>query len=141
MADDLTPHRFATPDDLRSWLRDNEDTSPGVWLVMARKGSAMATVSYQEALLVALAHGWIDGLARRLDEHSYLQRFTPRRPKSNWSPPNRARVQALIAEGAMSPRGLAEVERAQADGRWAAPEQPAERRPADRAQASSTRSR
>ena len=142
MAADVTPYRFATPGELRSWLRANEDRSPGIWLVMAKKGSPMATITYQEALLVALAHGWIDGLARRLDDESYLQRFTPRRPKSNWSAPNRMRVQAMIADGTMSPRGLAEVDRARADGRWAASEAPpADQQPAGHAQASSTSSR
>ena len=99
-------------------MRENEDASPGIWLVLAKKGSPMATITYEQALLVALAHGWIDGLARRLDDDGYLQRFTPRRPTSTWSLRNRHRVEAMIEEGTMSPRGLAEVERAKADGRW-----------------------
>jgi len=118
MPGDVTPHRFGTPDAFRSWLRENEDASPGIWLVMAKKGSPMATITYEQALLIALAHGWIDGLARRLDDDSYLQRFTPRRPASTWSLRNRHRVEEMIEEGTMSPRGLAEVERAKADGRW-----------------------
>jgi len=118
MPDDVAPHRFDTPEAFGSWLRENEDTSPGIWLVMAKKGSPLATITYDQALLVALAHGWIDGLARRLDDDSFLQRFTPRRPRSTWSLRNRNRVEAMIENGAMSPRGLAEVERAKADGRW-----------------------
>jgi uncharacterized protein YdeI (YjbR/CyaY-like superfamily) len=115
---DETPHRFPTPDAFADWLGRNDETSPGIWLVLAKKGSPMATVTYRQALLVALAHGWIDGQARRLDDGSFLQRFTPRRPKSTWSLRNRHYVEAMIADGTMSPRGLAEVARAKADGRW-----------------------
>lgn len=118
MPGDEAPYYFDTPAALSDWLRENEDSSPGIWLVMAKKGPPMATVTYLQALQVALQHGWIDGHTRSLDEHSFLQRFTPRRPKSNWSARNRARVEALIEEGGMSARGLAEVERAKADGRW-----------------------
>lgn len=118
MPDDGAPHRFDTPEAFGSWLRENEDASVGIWLVMAKKGSPLATITYEQALLVALAHGWIDGLARRLDDDSFLQWFTPRRPRSTWSLRNRSRVEAMIENGTMSPRGLAEVESAKADGRW-----------------------
>jgi len=75
-------------------------------------------LTYLEAREVALQHGWIDGQARRGDDDTYVQRFTPRRRRSHWSGPNRRRAEVLIAEGRMAPRGLAEVERARADGRW-----------------------
>ena len=118
MTTDLTPHRFDTPESFGAWLSENDDTSSGSWLVVAKKGSPMATITYRQALLAALAHGWIDGQARRLDDDSYLQRFTPRRPKSTWSLRNQNYVQAMIDEGTISPRGLAEVGRAKAHGRW-----------------------
>ncbi|OMH32358.1 YdeI family protein [Tersicoccus sp. Bi-70] len=107
----------------RDWLAEHQDEPDGVWLVFAKKDAvkrdpAALTVTYAEALEVALQHGWIDGQARSLDEVSYLQRFTPRRPRSVWSVRNRTAVEAMIAAGTMTPRGLAEVERARADGRW-----------------------
>ena len=89
-----------------------------VWVKLAKKGSGHASVTYPEAVEVALCHGWIDGLAKGLDEHWHLQRFTPRRARSNWSKLNRARAEALIESGEMRPAGLREVERARADGRW-----------------------
>jgi uncharacterized protein YdeI (YjbR/CyaY-like superfamily) len=110
--------RFDDPEQLHAWLEENQDTSDGVWLLLAKKGAPFTTVSYPEVVELALRYGWIDGQARRLDEHSYLQRFTPRRARSIWSSRNVRAVEALTAEGRMSPRGLAEVERAKADGRW-----------------------
>jgi uncharacterized protein YdeI (YjbR/CyaY-like superfamily) len=84
----------------------------------ARKATAIPTVTYAEALEVALCHGWIDGQAGKGDETHYEQRWTPRRARSRWSKRNRAKAEALIASGAMRPAGLAEVERAKGDGRW-----------------------
>ena len=104
-------------DAFREWMELNQD-SAGVWLVIAKKGSGLTSVTREEALDVALEFGWIDGQARRIDDDSYLQRFTPRRPQSTWSTRNVRAVEAMIAEGRMAPRGLAEVERARADGRW-----------------------
>ena len=92
--------------------------SPGVRLLIAKKGSARQTVSYAEALEVALCYGWIDGQKQRHDDSGWLQRFTPRGARSVWSKLNRERAEALIASGEMRPPGLAEVERAKADGRW-----------------------
>lgn len=89
-----------------------------VWIKYARKGTGEPSITWTEAVDVALCHGWIDGQAKSLDEKHYLQRFTPRRPKSPWSKINRDRVARLIADGRMRPAGLAEVERARADGRW-----------------------
>lgn len=102
----------------RQWLEENHDSLGGVWLKFAKKGSPAPTVSYPEAIEEALCYGWIDGQARRYDEHYYLQRFTPRRPKSKWSQINREKAARLIAEERMQPPGLAQVEAAKRDGRW-----------------------
>jgi len=104
-----------------AWLAEFGAHSPdGVWLKFAKKGSGVSSLSYAEALEEALRQGWIDGQARSLDEAFYLQRFTPRRARSKWSQRNVGKAEALIAEGRMLPAGLAEVERARADGRWEA---------------------
>ncbi|WP_354501544.1 YdeI/OmpD-associated family protein [Mycetocola sp. 2940] len=110
--------RFDGPDAFREWIEENQDSSPGIWLVIAKKGSGQTTVTYAEALDVALTYGWIDGQTRSVDEATYEQKFTPRRPKSPWSMRNVGIAEAMIADGRMKPRGLAEVERARADGRW-----------------------
>jgi len=110
--------RFDSPADFRRWLADNEDSSTGVWLVLAKKGSGLTTVTYAEAVEAALEHGWIDGQAKSLDERIYVQRFSPRRPQSPWSARNRQTAEEMIADGRMTARGLAEVEKARADGRW-----------------------
>lgn len=110
--------RFDGPDEFRAWIDENQDSSPGIWLVMAKKGSGQTTVTYAEALDVALAYGWIDGQARRVDDATYVQKFTPRRARSPWSLRNVRTAEAMIADGRMKPRGLAEVERARGDGRW-----------------------
>jgi len=103
----------------RAWLARNHAGSTGVWLVLAKKGTAEPTsLRYDEALDEALCHGWIDGQVRRRDAGTYLQRFTPRRPRSRWSRRNVGIVERLIAEGRMRPGGLAQVEQAQADRRW-----------------------
>ena len=111
---------FATPQAWDAWLAKHHANSGGLWLKLAKKASGTASVTYPEALTVALAWGWIDGQKRGLDATHWLQKFTPRKPKSLWSKINRDKALALIASGAMQPAGLAEVERAQADGRWAA---------------------
>lgn len=95
-------------------------TAPGLWLKIAKKDAGMVSVTYAGALDVALCHGWIDGLKRACDEQYFLQRFTPRRPKSLWSKINVGKVERLIAEGRMQAGGLREVEAARADGRWQA---------------------
>jgi uncharacterized protein YdeI (YjbR/CyaY-like superfamily) len=101
-----------------SWLDANAATSEGVRLAIAKKGGGHASVSYAEALDAALCVGWIDGQKWSLDEHHFLQGFGPRRPRSIWSQINREKVAALTASARMRPAGLAEVERAKADGRW-----------------------
>lgn len=90
----------------------------GVWLMIAKKAAGLRSVSYAEALEVALCHGWIDGAKRACDERFFLQRFTPRRPRSAWSKINVGHAERLIASGRMRPGGLREVEAARADGRW-----------------------
>jgi uncharacterized protein YdeI (YjbR/CyaY-like superfamily) len=102
------------------WLAANHDGRSGVWLKIAKKHSGRTTVSITEALDVALCYGWIDSIRRSDDEDYYLQRYSPRRPNSHWSKVNVAKVESLMAAGRMRPPGLAQVEAAQADGRWAA---------------------
>jgi uncharacterized protein YdeI (YjbR/CyaY-like superfamily) len=103
----------------REWLGAHHDSSPGVWLVLAKQGTTEPTsLTYDQALEDALCHGWIDGQLRGRDETTYRRRFTPRRPRSPWSARNVALVSQLITAGRMHPAGMAEVERAKADGRW-----------------------
>ena len=101
-----------------AFLEGHHDTSEGLWLKIAKKGSGIESITYDQAVEVALCYGWIDGQARKLDEDYYLQRFTPRRPRSKWSKVNRKKAMELIERGVMKTAGLREVERAKADGRW-----------------------
>ncbi len=101
-----------------AWLEANHASSSGVWLRHAKKASNIPSVSYHEALDVALCYGWIDGQKKSYDETTWLQKWTPRAAKSIWSKINREKVQALIERGHMQPAGLSEVERAKMDGRW-----------------------
>jgi uncharacterized protein YdeI (YjbR/CyaY-like superfamily) len=102
----------------RTWLGAHHDEA-GVWLVLAKKGTSQPTsLTYDEALVEALCHGWIDGQVGRRDEATYRQRFTPRRARSAWSKRNVGIVERLLAEGRMHPAGIEQVERAKADGRW-----------------------
>jgi uncharacterized protein YdeI (YjbR/CyaY-like superfamily) len=109
---------FATQGELEAWIDEHGEQSDGIWLKFAKKDSGIESVVYAEAVEIALSYGWIDGQAKRLDEHHYLQRFTPRRARSKWSKINREKAERLIAEGRMRPAGLREVERAKKDGRW-----------------------
>lgn len=103
----------------RRWLGEHHAEPGGVWLVLAKQGTTQPTsLTYDQALDEALCVGWIDGQARPRNETTYRRRFTPRRSRSTWSARNVAIVSRLIAEGRMQPAGLAEVERARADGRW-----------------------
>ena len=103
----------------RVWLGEHHAEPGGVWLVLAKKGTEdPTTLTYDQALEEALCHGWIDGQVRRRDEATYRQRFTPRRRRSSWSKRNTGHAERLFVEGRMHPAGLAEVERAKADGRW-----------------------
>jgi uncharacterized protein YdeI (YjbR/CyaY-like superfamily) len=115
----------ATQHEWESWLERHAGASSGVWLRLAKRGAAEATVSYAQAVESALCHGWIDGQKQAESEHHWLQRFTPRTARSIWSKINKAKAEALIASGRMRPGGLAEVERARQDGRWDAAYAPA----------------
>ncbi len=109
---------FATSADWEAWLETHHFTANGVWLRLAKQGSGIATVSYAEALDVALCFGWIDGQKAPEDARFWRQKFTPRRPKSRWSQVNREKAEALVAAGKMRPTGLLQMTLAQADGRW-----------------------
>src|ERR1043166_3536047 len=115
---DLPTLSFATPRAFSDWLAGHHASSRGIWLRLAKKGAGAASITYGEAVDVALAWGWIDGQKRRGDAASWLQKFTPRGARSVWSKINREKALALIDAGAMQPAGLAEVERAKRDGRW-----------------------
>jgi uncharacterized protein YdeI (YjbR/CyaY-like superfamily) len=104
---------------LEAWLERQPRGHPGIWLKLAKKGSGIASVAQKEAVEAGLCFGWIDGLLHPYDESFYLIRFTPRRPRSKWSLINVERAEALIEAGRMRPAGLAEVEAAKADRRWA----------------------
>jgi len=100
------------------WLDQNHAVSKGIWLQMFKKNSGIASVNYAQALDVALCYGWIDGQLKSIDGLSYMQRFTPRRPKSIWSKRNIEHIARLITEGRMKPAGLKEAKAAKSDGRW-----------------------
>jgi uncharacterized protein YdeI (YjbR/CyaY-like superfamily) len=100
------------------WLAKNHTAADGIWMRMAKKASGIKSITYPEAVEVALCYGWIDGLKRPETPTTWLQRFTPRRRRSIWSEINRNKALDLIAGGRMKPAGLEEVERAKRDGRW-----------------------
>jgi uncharacterized protein YdeI (YjbR/CyaY-like superfamily) len=110
--------RFATCAEFESWLEAHDEENPAIWLMIARRGSAVPSITYDEAIEVALCFGWIDGQKAGHDDQHWLQRFTPRTARSRWSEINRKKAEALIAAGRMRPAGLDQVERAKADGRW-----------------------
>ncbi|MFG1992647.1 YdeI family protein [Actinoplanes sp. NPDC048988] len=111
---------FADAGELRAWLAEHHDTSPGIWLALTKKGGAVTTLTWQDAVDEALCFGWIDGQARKHDETMSWIRFTPRRARSSWSRRNVGHVARLEAAGRMHPAGRAAVEAAKADGRWEA---------------------
>lgn len=112
--------RCATSAEWESWLDTHHGTHGGVWLCIAKKDGTGSSPTYDEALKAALCFGWIDGQKGRLDETFWIQRFTPRTPRSPWSKRNISLAEALMASGRMRERGRAEIERARTDGRWAA---------------------
>ncbi len=116
--------RCPTESDWEAWLTDQATDSPGAWLQIAKKGREPATITYAQALDIAICFGWIDGQKRSHDDSSWLQRFTPRGPRSKWSQINREKAQQLIADGRMHPSGQAQVDAARADGRWEAAYEP-----------------
>lgn len=117
----------ADPQAWWDWLAAQHQASPGVWLKLNKKASGAVNLSYAEALDAALAWGWIDGQKGSLDATAWLQKFSPRRPRSIWSKINREKIQALIERGKMQPSGLAVVEAAKQDGRWDAAYDPPSR--------------
>ncbi|WP_218004354.1 YdeI/OmpD-associated family protein [Microtetraspora niveoalba] len=109
---------FPSAEAFETWLAAHHDSSSGIWLKIAKKETGIESVDYAQALDVALCYGWIDGQKAAFDDAHWLQRFTPRRPRSRWSKVNRDKVAALIEQGRIKPPGLLEVERAKGDGRW-----------------------
>jgi uncharacterized protein YdeI (YjbR/CyaY-like superfamily) len=109
---------FDTQEDWRAWLENNHKQPQGLWLKHAKKSSSKKSVSYEEALQEALCYGWIDSQKQAYDDDYYLQKFTPRGPRSVWSKVNVAKVEALIKMGKMQPAGLAAINLAKQDGRW-----------------------
>jgi uncharacterized protein YdeI (YjbR/CyaY-like superfamily) len=115
---DLPVLPFADQAALEAWLEAEHATAPGLYVKIAKKGTGIPSVNWEQMVEVLLCFGWIDGRANRIDDRFYVQRITPRRAKSVWSAKNVATVERLIAEGRMRPAGLAVVEAAKADGRW-----------------------
>jgi uncharacterized protein YdeI (YjbR/CyaY-like superfamily) len=115
---------FDSADSFGRWLDGNVGLQAGVWLKIAKKGSGLASLTDDEAVDVGLCFGWISGQRRSLDKTHYLQKYVPRRARSRWSQVNVAKVEALTAADRMRPSGIAEVNAAKADGRWAAAYQP-----------------
>jgi uncharacterized protein YdeI (YjbR/CyaY-like superfamily) len=120
-----TTRGFRSMHAFETWLSRNHDRQTELWLRIYKKASGVPTVSYAEALDVALCWGWIDGIRKAFDEKSFLQRFTPRKAKSVWSQNNREHVARLSAAGRMTPHGQKHVDAARTDGRWAAAYAPA----------------
>lgn len=111
---------FEGPEQFEAWLHENGATETELWIKFAKKSSGLKSINYDQALDIALCHGWIDGLVRSVDDTYYSQRWTPRRPRSKWSKRNCGKVEELIAAGRMLPAGLAEIEKAKLDGCWEA---------------------
>jgi uncharacterized protein YdeI (YjbR/CyaY-like superfamily) len=109
---------FRTEAAFETWMRRNHARETEIWVRVYKKGSGVPTITTAQALDVALCWGWIDGIRKSLDEASFLQRYTPRRPKSPWSQINRDNVARLTACGRMTPHGQREVDAAKIDGRW-----------------------
>ncbi len=111
-------HAFEDAAAFRNWLETNHVSEPELWMKIYKKGSGLKSINWNEAVIEALCWGWIDGVKKSLDAQAYLQRFTPRRPGSNWSKRNREHVERLIDEGRMQESGMKHVNAAQSDGRW-----------------------
>lgn len=109
---------FESPEDLAGWLAEQHAIGRELWVRIYKAGSGQRSVTWTDCVVEAIRFGWIDGLKRPGDERFYLQRLTPRRPGSSWSARNRDHVDRLMAEGRMTPAGLAHVEAARAEGRW-----------------------
>lgn len=121
MATRMSELEFVEPasrDEWRAWLEKHHASSTGIWLAVGKKGNRVTSLDYEAAVEEALCFGWIDSTVNRLDADRFKQLFTPRKPGSTWSRSNKARVERLIAEGRMTPAGLAPVEVAQRNGSW-----------------------
>ena len=110
---------FETPDQLSTWFQVNHASKTELWVRIYKKGSGLPSVTWDDCVVVAICWGWIDAVRKSLDETSFLQRLTPRRPRSNWSQKNVQHAERLIAQGRMQAAGLVHVEAARSDGRWA----------------------
>lgn len=119
-ADNLPIIAFETQQHWEAWLKEHHTDPKGIWLKMAKKATGIASINYAQALESALCYGWIDGQKASFDDKYWLQKFTPRRPKSIWSKVNCDKVTALLAQGRMHPAGIQQIELAKADGRWEA---------------------
>jgi len=115
---------FKTASDLRTWLQENHDTSAGIWLVFFKKESGKPSLSYEESVEEALCYGWIDSVIKKIDEQSYVRKFSPRKDGSNWSDLNKKRVEILINKGRMTEIGMAKIEIAKQNGEWDKPDSP-----------------
>ena len=109
---------FESQKTFETWLEENHDKAKGVWVMIAKKGTGIASVTYAEAVETALAYGWIDSQASAFDQRYYLQKYTPRGPRSKWSRTNRDKAIELIRSGKMKPSGMHQVELAKASGEW-----------------------
>jgi uncharacterized protein YdeI (YjbR/CyaY-like superfamily) len=118
MSADLPILAFANARAFDAWLESEGPTAPGLWLKLAKKGAPERTLTKAEAIDAALCHGWIDGQLATYDDHCWLIRFTPRKPRSKWSELNRKRAAELLAADRMRPAGVAQIEMAKSDGRW-----------------------
>ncbi len=117
MKDGLPVILFKDEEHWINWLEENKNET-GVWVRIAKKNSGIASITYQQAVDIGLCYGWIDGQKQKFDEKTYAQRFTPRKPKSNWSKVNKEKALQFIAEGKMKPGGLATIENAKKSGAW-----------------------
>jgi len=113
-----TPLAFQTAAELGDWLATHHQSATELWVRIFKSGTGRPSVTWTDCVVEAIRFGWIDGQKQPFDTESFLQRLTPRKPKSNWSAKNCAHAMTLIAEGRMAPAGLAQVEAAKADGRW-----------------------
>jgi uncharacterized protein YdeI (YjbR/CyaY-like superfamily) len=112
-------HTFETPEHLHTWLQANHASETELWVRIYKKGTGLPSVTWDDCVVAALAWGWIDGVRNALDDTAFLQRLTPRRARSSWSQKNVQHAERLIAQGHMQAAGLAQVEAARSDGRWA----------------------
>ncbi len=108
----------------KSWLEEHRESSPGIWLVFYKKESGKPSLTYEDAIEEALCHGWIDSIIKKIDDESYLRKFTPRKDDSNWSDLNKKRVEKMIREKRMTSAGMAKVAIAKQTGIWDEPDQP-----------------